>query len=311
MQQIKKVMLIFVVCIYLCTCSSYAENNNDAQTSDNIPELFVMNDGSIVTDVASWQQRKEEIIHILSENEYGYLPKVISPAKGEVIGVDTICCSGHATLETIAISVETEKEEFRFPMSLVLPNNANINNIPIILILNFRPDVYDKYIPTEEIIDHGIGVAIIYYEDIVPDDDYELVEKVENEWEKGLAACFTRPTDGTGFGKISLWAWGASRAMDYLMTRDDIDHDHITIAGHSRLGKTALWCAANDERFFCAISNDSGCAGAAIERNHHEGAETIKDIIRFDSWFCENYYTFANDTENMPFDQHFLLAAIA
>ncbi len=277
-----------------------------------LPELLVMNDGKVVDNSELWQKRKEEIIQSLAENIYGYMPPFFSPAKGKVIETVTKCCSGHAVLEKVIITVETERRDYSFPMSLILPNRKESGaKIPLVLLLNFRPDIYDMYVPTEEIIDHGFGLAIIYYEDIVPDDDYENTEKVENEWDAGLATCFTRASNGTGYGKISLWAWGASRAMDYLVTREEIDKKHIAIAGHSRLGKTALWCAANDERFFCAISNDSGCAGAAIERNHHKGAETIKDIIRYDSWFCENYFLFAENLNDMPFDQHFLLAAIA
>jgi hypothetical protein len=107
-----------------------------------------------------------------------------------------------------------------------------------------------------------------------------------------------------------MWAWAASRVMDYLQTLEGIDGKRIAVIGHSRLGKTALWCAAQDERFAMGISNDSGCSGAAITRD--KKGEHIKDITRsFKYWFCENYLKYVDNEEALPFDQHFLLSAIA
>lgn len=265
------------------------------------PDLLVMNNGRTVSNADEWKIRRLEILDILSKNEYGYLPPVLAPATGKVVGTDNSCCSGHAVLDKVEITVTTEKGPFTFPINFF--RNTTVEKAPLFIMLNFRPDPYDKYFPAEEIIDNGFSLAAINYNDITSDD---------KDMTNGLIAMFTRPDDGTGFGKISTWAYGASRALDYFITRDDIDKDHIAVIGHSRLGKTALWAGANDERFRYVFSNDSGCGGAAYNRIKIPEAETIKIITNaFPRWFCENFNQYKENGENMPFDQHFLIAASA
>ena len=100
------------------------------------------------------------------------------------------------------------------------------------------------------------------------------------------------------------------RVMDYIPHCENVDADQVAVIGHSRLGKTALFCGAMDERFRYVISNDSGCTGAAISRDK-EG-ESIRQITeRFPFWFCPRYLRYADKESELPFDQHFLLSLIA
>ena len=101
--------------------------------------------------------------------------------------------------------------------------------------------------------------------------------------------------------------------MDYMVAnRADIDTEHVIVIGHSRLGKTALWCAAQDERIAGVCSNNSGYGGAASSK--HGKGERVTDFLRLGSWdwYCETFKDFAGELEDQkPYDQSFLLALIA
>src|SRR5262249_32458772 len=86
----------------------------------------------------------------------------------------------------------------------------------------------------ERTIDRGYAVASLYCGDV----DADRADKRE-----GIQPHFKKDptkTEATEWGTIRAWAWGLSRAVDYLITDKDIDAKKIASVGHSRLGKTAL-----------------------------------------------------------------------
>ena len=267
-----------------------------------LPDLLTASDGSKVQTIDDWRKRRLEMIEILSREEYGYTPAAPKEVRACIEPMDdwetnTHAFANKAFQQIIHLSFDTPGGTFSFPITLAVPKA--VEKPPVFLYLGFRRDFPDRFLPVEEILEHGFAIATFCYQDISSESP---------EFDK-MAAMYPRD-EKSGWGKIGVWAFAASRVMDYLQTRDDIDKARVCISGHSRMGKTALWCAAQDERFAMVVSNNSGCSGAAISRG--KIGETIrKGTDLFPYWYCNNYRNWCDREYEMPFDQHMLLALIA
>ena len=245
----------------------------------------------------------EDMLAILLAEEYGQMPPAPSAISFRVEeNIVGNFCAGKANLSRVHITTTLPGGNFTFPISAVLPTDGKKH--PFFIHINFRDAVPDRYMPTEELVDNGFAVLSFCYNDVTMDNA---------DMTDGLAGVLFPEgvREHNSPGKIAMWAWAASRVMDYAETLPGVlDLQNAIVCGHSRLGKTALLAGATDKRFAFTYSNDSGCSGAAITRD--KAGETVEIITRnFPFWFSEDYKKYANREHDMPFDQHYLIGAIA
>jgi hypothetical protein len=149
------------------------------------------------------------------------------------------------------------------------------------------------------LLDAGFGFAAFYYGDVDPD------------FAEGKPFGVRAVYPGT-WGAISAWAWGISRAIDYLETDPAVDARRIAITGVSRLGKTVMWAGAHDTRIAMVIASCSGEGGAALSRRNY--GETIGHLTapsRYPYQFAANYAKYAEHVDRFPVDANMLVALIA
>jgi pimeloyl-ACP methyl ester carboxylesterase len=279
--------------------------------SYKLPELLITLQGIKVNNAEMWEKkRRNEILELFRENVYGRVPATLYNRSFKLVNEDKNAMGGSATLRQIDISISSEGKSLDIHLTLFVPNNITKPVPAYLLIDNRGPQNTDptrqlksEFWPAEEVIARGYAIAVFSNADVDPDNFDEFKNGIH-----GLLDREGRQPDS--WGTIAAWAWGASRCMDYFETDKDINSKKVAVVGHSRGGKTALWAAAEDQRFAMAVSNESGCGGAALARRRY--GETVSRINNaFPHWFCTNYRKWSDNEDSMPVDMHMLIALIA
>lgn len=255
----------------------------------------------------------DDIVGVFARTIYGRTPDggrlttVAEPQPAEIV------LDGAAVRRRLRGTIACPGGTLELASLLHLPTWASAERpAPVVIALNFTGD--DETIdgdqsgrwPYAQVIDAGFAVLTADYRTIEPDDPSPVTH--------GVRALFAGSGDNDPaeptWGAIGAWAWGLSRLLDVAERVAGVDAGRAVVLGHSRLGKATLWAAAQDPRFAVAVSNDSGCAGASLLR--HPGGEDIAAITRvFPHWFVPSFAGFAGREDELPIDQHQLLAAIA
>ena len=299
-------------------------------------------DGRLIETKEQWSAQRKYLVDLLADQEYGFAPVDPVAIRTEIFDDGVAVLAGdekpNIRRRQIAVYLERGGKQVRIDLAVWSPKDQP--SAPCFLGLNFRgnqstcddpnirlttswcdnrnPGVSDNKAPQasranqserwpiEQIIQEGFAVATAHYSDIDPDFD--------DGFENGVHALYPDfridPQNPNRWGSIAAWAWGISRLADVLEKLDGIDPDGLMVVGHSRLGKTALWAGATDERFRLVVSNNSGCGGAALSKRIY-GESVARINTSFPHWFNRNFRQYNDKEEALGFDQHQLIAAIA
>ncbi len=333
--------IVTVLSTPLDAAKRFKPNYDESKVPDyTLPDPLVMQDGTKVTSAEMWRtKRRPEILELFRKHVYGRSPDRPKGMTFKVFDHDPKALNGKAMRKQVTVSFTGKPDGPSMDILMYLPNQAK-KPVPLFVLLNFQGNhsistdpaiklctswlprkrtgvvknrateeargVAKARFPVEKILARGYGLATIYYGDIDPDYHDGFKNGVHGAFDKEHGE--KRPADA--WGSIGAWAWGLSRAQDYFETDKDVDNQRVMVLGHSRLGKTSLWAGAQDQRFAIVISNDSGCGGAALSRR--EFGETVGRINTvFPHWFCANFKTYNNRVNDLPVDQHMLIALAA
>ncbi len=167
--------------------------------------------------------------------------------------------------------------------------------------------------PTDQLIAAGWGFVKINPSSIQADNGEGLTRGVI-----GLAN-HGQPRKPDDWGSLRAWGWGASRGLDYLQTRSEVNAKRVGIEGVSRYGKAALVTMAFDQRFAMVLVGSSGAGGATPHRrNFGEAVENLTGSGEY-HWMAGNYLKYgaeeatfgSKNASDLPVDSHELIALCA
>jgi hypothetical protein len=310
------------------TFSAYAQNN-----LSGLADPLTMSDGSKVATTKQWQKRRKELLQFFTTEMYGQQPARPANMTFKVFETNKNALGGLATRKQVTVYFNGKTDGPQMDILIYLPNkvkkpglilqlgfngNQTLSNDTAVRlstswVANSKTAINNKATEAsrgknpnkdvEMILNRGYGFATIYCGDIDPDFD--------DGFKNGVHALYPELQGrGDNFSTIGAWAWGLSRALDYMQTDKGIDAKKVAVFGFSRLGKAALWAGATDERFAMVLSNESGAGGVRIFRRGK--GEDIKHLCTsFPHWFDANFRKYMGRDTVLPFDQHLVISLIA
>lgn len=286
----------------IATAACHGEQENGARrlpgvdqllVIDELPNPFLMSDGSLVKTREDWARRRNELQKLILAYEYGSIPpagQVKATEEGSEENAQT-----HAVVNRMTLHVGPDG---KVPVQLVLTIPAGGGPFPVIV----SGDLGWGRVK-DDIVANVVGRHYILAEfnrtDVAPD---------KSDRSTGIYPLYP----DHDCGALAAWAWGFGRTIDYLVTRNEVDAKRIIVTGHSRGGKAALLAGALDERVSLTVPNGSGAGGAGCYRVQAPHSEDLKAIVtRFPYWFQPEFNQFIDHVNQLPFDQHELKALVA
>jgi hypothetical protein len=221
-----------------------------------LPDPLRFENGAPVRSAEEWTERRRPEIRALFETHvYGRSP---APPPDRLpfdwFDADDRALGGTAIRRQATIFFSPDRQGPKQDLLLYLPARAT-GPVPVILALNFRGNhaviadpgvrlttIWDRETGTPQtapeasrggdpqfdvakILARGYGFATVHYGDIEPDFD--------GGYAHGIRPRFLRPGQNEPapdeWGAISAWAYGLSRALDFLETIEEVDARRVAV----------------------------------------------------------------------------------
>jgi lysophospholipase L1-like esterase len=296
------------------------------------PEILRLNNGRrIKTADEWWKLRRPEIVEDFEREVLGRVPKNAPKVTwNEVRRTDEKV----GPWPVIARELKGHLDNSAFPgievnIQVVLVTPAWISKpVPVMMMFGRAAFPSDPIPPafarfaalagtdprsTEQLIGSGWGYAILTPASVQADNGAGLTQGTIGLANRGQRR---KPEH---WGSLRAWAWGASRALDYLETDRTVDAKRVGIEGVSRYGKAALVTMAFDTRFAVVLIGSSGEGGVKPHRrNFGEAVENLTASGEY-HWMAGNFLKYgaadaafgSKNAGDIPVDSHQLIALCA
>jgi hypothetical protein len=262
-----------------------------------------MKDGTKVTTPEQWKLRRREMIRILEDYEYGHMPLPPGNVKATVkTPLTRVTASGKQADYRMLQLTFGPREKCSFDLGIFTPiTPPEGKGHPILIYLGYSSPTKSSLGDASAALGRGYAVAIINYTQLGAD---------ATSWK---SSAFFPSYPEYDWRDFSAWAWGISRAVDYLVTDSLVDNSKIMTTGVSRCGQPVLLAGALDERIALSAPVAGGMAlrfsGKEMGGGLGQGITEVVDQGTY--WFGPLLPQFKNQTPRLPCDQHWLPALTA
>jgi hypothetical protein len=261
---------------------------------NQLPDPFETGPKARLKTRDQWPARRAQLRELILGYEYGRIPAETSSVSAQEAGSAQDAANG-ATVHQFTLKTGPDGK-ISVPLVMTIP--AGKGPFPIII----KGDLcWGRVKPAivADVVKRGYILAEFDRTAVAPD---------KNDRSQGVYPLYP----GYDWGALAAWAWGFSRVIDYVSTRDDVDRAKIIVTGHSRGGKATLLAGALDERVALTVPNGSGAGGGGCFRIQYPLTETLQAIdTRFPYWFAPQFAQFIGHVDQLPFDQHEVKALVA
>jgi hypothetical protein len=292
-----------------------AANTDEARANPHPdwPALLRTQDGRAVTSAAAWRRRRAELLALFEREVYGRVPARVPGVRWSAGATAAATLGGRGVrVQEVAGAVDNRAYsavDVTIRALLVLPADAR-QRVPVLVM--FAPPRWvrwDRDPRVADLIAAGWGAALLDPGSVQADSGAGLRAGIIGLVNRGA------PRSPEDWGALRAWGWGASRLLDHLRTRAEVDGHAVGIEGVSRYGKAALVTAAFDERFAMALVGSAGEGGASPwRRNFGEALESVASSGEY-HWMAGNFLRYAEaggrTAKDLPVEAHQLIALVA